>query len=103
MVKNNSITESLIITITVLTCELCFAPRTNSQVMPTITITAGIFIKPPSTPGGFISWAGKIKPKEVNILTIYPDQPTATAATITKYSNIRSHPIIHANSSPKVT
>ena len=34
--------------------------------------------------------------------TKYPDQPTATVATLSAYSRIRSQPMIHATSSPTV-
>ena len=70
MVIKRSITASLIITIIVLTCELCFAPRINNQVIPAIITTAGMLIIPPSIPGGLINCCGKFNPNEVKIFTI---------------------------------
>ena len=64
--------------------------------------TAGRLIVPPS-PGGPAIDSGSEIPNTVSrkMLRYWP-QPTATAATETPYSRIRSHPMIQAISSPIV-
>ena len=57
----------------------------------------------PPLPGGPAIDSGSEKPKTVSRKTLrYWPQPTATAATETPYSRIRSQPMIHATSSPIV-
>ena len=64
--------------------------------------TAGRLTVPPS-PGGPAIDSGSEMPKIVSrALLRYSPQPTATAATETPYSRIRSQPMIHATSSPIV-
>ena len=64
--------------------------------------TAGRLILPPS-PGGPAIDSGSEKPKTVSRKMFrYSLQPTATAATETPYSRIRSQPMIQATSSPIV-
>ena len=44
--------------------------------------------------------SGKDDPDSARRVVMYPDHPTATAAIETEYSRIRSHPMIHAQTSP---
>ena len=64
--------------------------------------TAGRLNTPPSS-GDLLIASGSATPKAASrkALTL-PPQPTATAATDTPYSRIRSQPMIHATSSPIV-
>jgi hypothetical protein len=52
--------------------------------------------------GSVVSHAGMWMPKPSSSVTKYADQLTATAMFPTAYSMIRSHPMIHATSSPSV-
>ena len=64
--------------------------------------TAGRLNLPPS-PGGPASDSGSEIPNRLSIRSLkYWPQPTATAATETAYSRIRSQPMIQAISSPMV-
>jgi hypothetical protein len=51
-------------------------------------------------PGAAVSAGGSASPRSRRRLTKYPDHPTATVAPLSAYSRIRSHPMIHATSSP---
>ena len=63
---------------------------------------AGTFTSPPS-PGGSVIDSLSVTPKSESSSSVrYAPQPTATAATDTPYSRIRSQPMIHASSSPIV-
>jgi len=64
--------------------------------------TAGRLTTPPS-PGGPAIDSGSVTPNRLSSSSLkYWPQPTATAATETEYSRIRSQPMIHAISSPIV-
>ena len=52
--------------------------------------------------GACASAAGMWMPKMSSRLARWPDQPTATVAAPIAYSSTRSHPMIHATSSPIV-
>ena len=57
---------------------------------------------PPSS-GEVAIDSGSAKPNALSRNSLrLPPQPTATAATDTPYSRIRSQPMIHATSSPSV-
>ena len=52
--------------------------------------------------GADLNSPGTCTPKIPSTSWRYPDQPLATVAPPTAYSSIRSHPMIHAKSSPRV-
>ncbi len=65
--------------------------------------TAGRLNWPPDSPGGLASDSGSERPNSESSSSLkYCPQPTATAATESPYSMIRSQPMIHATSSPIV-
>ena len=77
-------------------------PTHRTAVMSRTMKTAGRLNVPPS-PGGPASDSGSAKPNSESSRSLkYCPQPTATAATDTAYSRIRSQPMIHATSSPIV-
>ena len=64
--------------------------------------TAGRLNTPPSS-GDVAIASGSAKPNVLSRNSLrLPPQPTATAATETPYSRIRSQPMIQATSSPSV-
>ena len=77
-------------------------PSVSRAVMPRTTTTAGMLNMPPSS-GDFEIATGSANPNAAfrNSL-MFPPQPTATAATETPYSRIRSQPMMKATSSPSV-
>ena len=95
-------TRSLTPTMIVLTRALSRVPRTSSRVIASTMKTAGRLKTPPSD-GDFAMASGSVTPKvgSRNSLTL-PPQPTATAATETPYSRMRSQPMMKATSSPMV-
>ena len=99
--KNVRIT-SLTTTMTMFVRALSRTPRTRTNVIARTMNTAGRLNTPPSDGDAEIA-CGSLKPKAAskNALRL-PPQPTATAATDTPYSRIRSQPMIHATSSPRV-
>ena len=99
--KNVS-TTSLTATMTRFAPALSRTPRTSSSVIASTMNTAGRLKTPPSS-GDLLIASGSVTPKAASrkALTL-PPQPTATAATDTPYSRIRSQPMIHATSSPIV-
>ena len=95
-------TASLTTTMTRLTAALSRVPRTSSRVIASTMKTAGRLKTPPSS-GDVEIASGSWKPNAVSRKTLrLPPQPTATAATETPYSRIRSQPMIKATSSPRV-
>src|SRR4051812_4719141 len=101
MMKNVS-TSSLTTTMTKLAPALSRTPRTSRTVIAATMKTAGRLNTPPSEGDVEIDW-GSVTPNAASrkALTL-PPQPTATAATDTPYSRIRSQPMIQATSSPIV-
>src|SRR5690242_15845053 len=101
MMKNVS-TTSLSPTMTRLAPALSRTPRTSSSVIASTMNTAGRLKTPPSD-GDLLIASGMLQPnaESRNALTL-PPQPTATPATDTPYSRIRSQPMIQATSSPMV-
>ena len=92
----------MVITMTVLVRALSLIPAIRSAATPATSTTAGTFTLPPS-PGGSAIEAGSVMPKSESSSSFrYAPQPTATAATETPYSRIRSQPMIQATSSPIV-
>ena len=90
-------------TITALARALSRTPTISSAVTASTRKTAGRLNAPPSVPGGLASASGSEIPNSVSSSSLkYWPQPTATAATETPYSRIRSQPMIHASSSPIV-
>ena len=82
----NSRTLILIATITVLTVADSLAPRISSSMQSTIRTTAGR-LKIPSASGALARFSGMTKPKRLSNSSLrYCDQPTATAAEATPYS-----------------
>ncbi len=78
-------------------------PTISSHVIDITTATATRLTTPPGSEGETEIESGILKPNVMsrNSLRFAP-QPTATAATETPYSRIRSQPMIHATSSPSV-
>ena len=69
-------------------------------IIITISI-AGMFTTPPSH-GHAVRWWGRFIPMFSRKTTIYRLQLILTVVAATVYSKTRSHPIIHAISSPMV-
>src|SRR3954447_1349750 len=97
--KNVS-TTSLTPTMTRLAPALSRVPRTSRTVIASTMNTAGRLNTPPSE-GDMLIASGSFTPNAASrkALTL-PPQPTATAATDTPYSRIRSQPMIQATSPP---
>ena len=77
-------------------------PTQSTAVTASTMNTAGRLNEPPS-PGGLASESGSWKPNSESMRSLkYWPQPTATAATDTAYSRIRSQPMIQATNSPSV-
>jgi hypothetical protein len=77
-------------------------PRMSTNVTAATIATAGRLNTPPSSGDEAIE-SGSAKPNVLSRNSFrLPPQPTATAATETPYSRTRSHPMIHATSSPSV-
>ena len=77
-------------------------PEISSAATASTRKKAGMFTSPPS-PGGSVIDSLSVTPKsESSSSTKYAPQPTATAATDTPYSRIRSQPMIQASTSPIV-
>src|SRR3954452_9664963 len=95
-------TTSLTAIMTRFAPALSRAPRTRSNLIATTMNTAGR-LKTPASDGDleFASGSWTWNAASRKALTL-PPQPTATAATDTPYSRIRSQPMIHATSSPIV-
>src|SRR5919112_5646066 len=101
-IRNSTSTLSLISTITVLALALSFTPRMSTAATASTRNAAGTLMMPPS-PGGWVIASGSVTPNSVSSSSLrYSPQPTATAATDTPYSRIRSQPMIQASSSPSV-
>src|SRR3954463_8260169 len=100
--RKNARTASLMNTMIVLKRVLSRMPMQSTAVIASTMKTAGRLNDPPS-PGGAASESGSVKPnsESARLLKYWP-QPTATAATDTAYSRIRSQPMIHAAISPSV-
>src|SRR3954451_15580017 len=89
-------------TMIVLVRALLRTPEISSAATASTRKTAGRLTVPPS-PGGCESASGSVMPNAESSSSLrYWPQPTATAATETPYSRIRSQPMIHATSSPSV-
>ena len=100
--RNSARTSSLITTMTEFARALSRTPMQSTAVTARTMKTAGRLNLPPS-PGGPASDSGSEMPKSESSRSLkYWPQPTATAATDTAYSRIRSQPMIHATSSPIV-
>ena len=100
--RNSSSTTSLTSTMIVLARALSLIPTISSAVTASTRNAAGRLTVPPS-PGGSLSALGRVTPNsESSRLLRYCPQPTATAATDTPYSRMRSQPMIQATSSPSV-
>src|SRR3954466_962928 len=98
----NASTASLTKTIIVLKRALSRMPTQSTAVIASTMKTAGRLNEPPS-PGGAASESGSVNPNSESARSLkYWPQPTATAATDTAYSRIRSQPMIQAASSPRV-
>ena len=98
----NSRIASLKMTMKKLALAVSRTPRTSRNVTAATIATAGRFTFPPSS-GGFAIDSGSANPNAFSRNSLrLPPQPTATAATETPYSRIRSQPMIHATSSPSV-
>src|SRR6476469_2597208 len=93
---------SLITTMTALTVVLSRVPRVSNTVI-TATMNTAVILNTPPSDGDLEIASGSSKPKAAcrNSLTL-PPQPTATPATETPYSKIRSQPMMKATSSPNV-
>src|SRR5262245_45373718 len=104
-------TATLISTMMSLTLADSLMPITSSVVTTATTITAGRLkravtdvpsahvISVPLAPD---SAHGTLMPMSRRNETTYPDQPIATVTAPSAYSRIRSQPMIHATSSPRV-
>src|SRR3954471_13908203 len=101
MMKNVS-TTSLMTTMTRLAPALSRTPRTSRNVIATTMNTAGRLNTPPSEGDVEIAVGSSTPNAALRKALTLPPQPTATAATDTPYSRIRSQPMIHATSSPMV-
>src|SRR5436190_21229344 len=86
----------LMATSSVLVSADSLMPITSSVVTRSTMTAAGMLS------GGAVIAAGIAMPAPFIRLTKYPDQPTATVDVLSAYSRMRSHPMIHANSSPAV-
>src|SRR5262249_30753615 len=98
-------------TMTVLSVADSWKPRTRIHVTKIVTSTAGRlktdvtvapFANVITVPGAALTMAGNGMPRSLSRLITLPDQPTATVAAPSAYSRIRSQPMIHATSSPRV-
>ena len=99
---NSSSTTIFSTTMTLLALVLSRTPRINTPVIARTRNAAGMLTIPPS-PGGWLSASGSCQPNSVSSSELrYCPQPTATAATDTPYSRMRSQPMIQASSSPRV-
>src|SRR3954468_4048046 len=97
---NTTSTTDLIATSNVFVSADCLMPITSSEATTRTMSAAGRLNRPSG--GGLISDGGMTIPKSRAKLTKYPDQPTATVATLNAYSRIRSQPMIQATNSPIV-
>ncbi len=95
----NSTTATLIATTISLNRAETLIPMTRMAVSSSTTITAGRLNTVPSPPA---IAAGRCNPSVWRKTARYCDQPTATAAPPMMNSSSRSHPMIHAISSPRV-
>jgi hypothetical protein len=95
-------TVSLTPTMIAFARALSRTPTIRSHVIA-MTIATATRLKVPPSSGESAIASGILKPNVTsrNSLRFAP-QPTATAATETPYSRIRSQPMIHATSSPSV-
>src|SRR4029077_4567712 len=114
---------TLRITMALLTWADCLIPMTSTADMTATMRTAGRLTIAPvrlspgcahptawAVPwaavhnwvGGAVRLAGMRTPNRPNSDTKWPDQPTPTVAAPAAYSSTRSHPMIHAASSPMV-
>jgi len=95
-----TITDILITTIILLVTELSLIPINKIQVMSIVMRTAGRSMIPPAR-GVRHKALGSLTPRLSMSPMKVDDQPEATALAETKYSSIRSHPMIQAIISPK--
>src|SRR5581483_11124343 len=95
---NTTSTATLMTTRTVFVFADSLMPTTSSAETSR-TMTAAGALKPAADPP---APACRWRPASRARLTKYPDQPTATVDALSAYSRIRSHPMIHAKSSPAV-
>ena len=94
--------SSLTTTMTMFARAVSRTPRTSRNITATTIATAGRLRMPPSSRAVEID-SGSAKPNAFSRNSLrLPPQPTATAATETPYSRIRSQPMIQATSSPSV-
>ena len=101
MMKNARI-RSFSATIAMFTFAVSRTPRESRNITATTMKTAGRLNTPPSE-GDVAIESGSAKPNALSRNSLrLPPQPTATAATETPYSRIRSQPMIQAASSPSV-
>ncbi len=80
--------------LTTRTTKAAGALKTASPMLPSGRTTG--------VPAAAVRVGGSWRPRSARKLTTYPDHPTATVAAPREYSRIRSHPMIHATSSPSV-
>jgi hypothetical protein len=103
MAQKNASVASLMNTMMVFALALSDTPRTSSKVARATTMTAGMLMTPPFSPGGLAMAAGRLTPKaESRSSLTYCPQPTATAEIDTPYSSRRHQPQTHAMPSPRV-
>src|SRR3954447_8235226 len=93
-------TTSLTATITRFAPALSLAPRTSRKVIATTMNTAGRLKTPPSEGDVLMALGSSTSKAALRKALTLPPQPTATAATDTPYSRIRSQPMIQATSPP---
>ena len=97
-----SSTASFVITMTVFERADSRMPAISTPATASTSSADGTFTSPPS-PGGSEIDSLRLMPKSESSSSVrYAPQPTATAATETPYSRIRSQPMIQASSSPMV-